>query len=160
MKKMAKYILFWLILFITIMVLISCILNLYNYQFLNWVKYICMIISLVGVIIGTIQVCYKRKLICIILVILQFICISTVNQVLLLFTDEQSIIIKDGKRMVKEIHSILLSNSIEYYDYENIFVRGKQIRILENHDDSIGEYLYTTCYDRKGNVIDCQNYNK
>ncbi len=57
--------------------------------------------------------------------------------------------------MVKETHSILFANWINYYDYENIFYRSKQERIVEQYDDAIieSEYLYTIYYDENGKKI-------
>ena len=155
MKKILKSILFWDVIFILIMFLISFILGLYNYQFLSWIKYLIIIICFIGIIIGTIQVLRKKTKLCFIICILEFFIIIILSFLLVLYysCNVEEIVIKDDIKMIKETHSVLLSNWINYYDYENIFVRGKQVKIYEAHDDYIGEYLYTIYYDEDGNVI-------
>ena len=155
MKKLLKSILFLDVIFILIMFLISFILGLYNYQFLSWIKYLIIIICFIGIIIGTIQVLRKKKKLCFIICVLEFFIISILAFLLFLYysCNVEEIVIKDDIKMIKETHSVLLSNWINYYDYENIFVRSKQVKIYEAHDDYIGEYLYTIYYDEDGNVI-------
>lgn len=155
MKKLLKSILFWDVIFLLIMFLISFILGIYNYQFLSWIKYIIIIISFIGIIIGTIQVLRKKTKLCFIICILEFFIIIILSFLLVLYysCNVEEFVIKDDIKMIKETHSVLLSNWINYYDYENIFVRGKQVKIYEAHDDYIGEYLYTIYYDEDGNVI-------
>lgn len=55
--------------------------------------------------------------------------------------------------MVKETHSFLTFNWINYYDYKNIFIRRKQVRIHESHNNYIGDYMGTIYYDGKGNIV-------
>lgn len=155
MKKLLKSILFLDVIFILIMFLISFILGLYNYQFLSWIKYLIIIICFIGIIIGTIQVLRKKKKLCFIICVLEFFIISILSFLLILYysCNVEEFVIKDDIKMIKETHSVLLSNWINYYDYENIFVRSNQVKIYEAHDDYIGEYLYTIYYDEDGNVI-------
>ena len=155
MKKILKSILFWDVIFLLIMFLISFILGLYNYQFLSWIKYLIIIICFIGIIIGTIQVLRKKKKLCFIICVLEFFIIIILSFLLVLYysCNVEEIVIKDDIKMIKETHSVLLSNWINYYDYENIFVRSKQVKIYEAHDDYIGGYLYTIYYDEDGNVI-------
>lgn len=154
MKELYKYILFWTIIFVLLMLFISFVLNSMNYQFLNWIKYALMIISLIGTLLGTIQLLKKKKVICTIICILEVILIGSFNLALIFFSfDSEEIVLKNNKKMIQETHSFLLSNWIKYYDYKNIFIRSKQERIYEVHDDYIGEYLYTIYYDKNGQVI-------
>ena len=154
MKKISRSILFWTIIFILIILFSSIVLNMFNYQFLNWIKYITMIIGTFGIIAGTIQLLKKKKILCSVLCVLEFIIIGGACILFIfLFFNVEEIVVKDNTKMIKETHSFLFSNWINYYEYNNIFVRSKQPRIYEAHDDYIGDYLYTTYYDENGNII-------
>ena len=160
---MRKSILFWTIIFILIMLSISFIIGLFNYQFLNWVKISAMVIIFIGITTGTIQLLVRilKKnramciILCIIVVLIECIVIGVTDIFLILcYYNSEEIVIKNGTKMVKETHSVLFSNGITYYDYKNIFIRSKTKRIYEAHDDYIGEYLYTDYYDENGKFIE------
>lgn len=124
-------------------------------QFLNWVKSCLIIIFVLLFLLGTIQIYRKYKIECFILCFLE-VCVFTVLIslfVLKYYGGVEEVVLIDNKKMIKETHSFLLSNWINYYDYQNIFVRSKQVRIHEEHDDYIGDYIYTIYYDEDGNVI-------
>lgn len=157
MKKLFRSILFWDILFLLLMFGISKVLNMYNMQFLSWTSFSIVIIFIILFMLGTIQIYKKEKLVCIILcfveVFVVFFVLVIFGPYLLLNYNPEEIVIIDNKKMIKETHSFLLSNWINYYDYQNIFLRSKQVRIKEAHDDYIGDYLYTIYYDDNGNII-------
>lgn len=155
MKRIFKSILFWDIIFLLLMISISKLLAIYNMQFLNWVKSCLIIIFVLLFLLGTIQIYRKYKIECFILCFLE-VCVFTVLIslfVLKYYGGVEEVVLIDNKKMIKETHSFLLSNWINYYDYQNIFVRSKQVRIHEEHDDYIGDYIYTIYYDEDGNVI-------
>lgn len=152
-KKINKPILLWTIIYIASILLITGILRIFNLTFLNWVKYFSMFVCFVGIILGTIQLLKKRKVLTVIIVIVEIVIILVVDLYCLLLFDIETLVIKDNNLMIKKTHSILLSNWIEYYDYINIFVRSRQERIYEAYDDSLNEYLYTYYYDENGNLI-------
>lgn len=160
LKLIKKSILFYTVLFVAFYCIFSYILWKFNLAFMNWINILALILSCIGIIYGTrqffeevlksnkIRKWFKRPVLAI-EIFLSIIFISFI----LLFIDSQDIVKKDGVKMVKETHSVLLSNWINYYDYKGFALRGKNIRIYEAHDDYIGDYLYTIYYDEYGNKI-------
>ena len=102
MKKLLKSILFWDVIFLLIMFLISFILGIYNYQFLSWIKYLIIIICFIGIIIGTIQVLRKKKKLCFIICVLEFFIIIILSFLLVLYysCNVEEIVIKDDIKMI------------------------------------------------------------
>lgn len=159
-NKIVKYILFDTFLYAIIVCFIALILNVFGYVFLKWFYNLSIILVVIGIIAGTIQLINEatsrkklKVLLNIFLVIIEIIIIIPIVCIYFLFQDYEEIAYKDGNKMVKETHSFLFSNWINYYNYENIFVRKKQERIYEAHDDYIGEYLYTYYYNENGKLI-------
>ncbi len=117
-----------------------------------------MFIILVGIITGTIQTISKREkksklIIKAMAVTIELFILLSIDLGYILFQDYEEIVYKDNKKMVKETHSFLTSNWINYYDYKNIFIRRKQVRIHESHNNYIGDYMGTIYYDDKGNIV-------
>lgn len=155
LNKWKKSVLFYSVLYVIIFTLTKIVLNLFKLEYMQWIKYVSIIIIPIGIVIGTIQLLRKKKSVLVIILIVEVIFIFVFGGYLLLFllSNVEEITYKEGKKMVKETHSFLLSNWINYYEYENIFVREANVRIHEAYDDSIKEYLYTTYYDEDRNVI-------
>lgn len=154
MKNLRKYILFWTALFILGGITLSFVLDLMNYQFLNWLKFTFVLISFIGVFLGSIQILKSHKLQCFIACFIELIIFSLIGVTLFIISDHESIVIKDHQKMIKETHGFLLSNWIKYYDYQNILIRSQQERIYEAYNNTLNEYLYTIYYDEDGHVID------
>ena len=155
MKKTRGNILICTIIYLIIFILLKKILNEFNLEYMQWIKYFSIIIITIGTIIGTIQILKKKKIILVILLIFETVIITFIVGILLLalVLNPEEVVYKNGKKMVKETRSVLLSNWINYYDYKNIFVRGKNKRIHESYNNSLNEYLDTIYFDEKGNRI-------
>ncbi len=153
MEKNNKSILAWTLIYILIMLAITGILNIFNLTFLNWIKYFSMIICFIGIILGTLQLLKKKKILAVIMIVIEVIIILAIDLYCILLFDFEEIVTQDGNKMVKRTHSVLLSNCIEYYDYKNFFVRSKQIRIYEAYNNSLDEWMSTSYYDENGNFM-------
>lgn len=156
--KFFKNMLYDTIIYIILFILIGFILNQLGYTYLRWFIYINMFIILVGIITGTIQTISKREkksklIIKAMAVTIELFILLSIDLGYILFQDYEEIVYKDNKKMVKETHSFLTSNWINYYDYKNIFIRRKQVRIHESHNNYIGDYMGTIYYDGKGNIV-------
>lgn len=75
--------------------------------------------------------------------------------------DPTHIVERDGKKYVAEVTVFLSTRYVEYYDYKNIFVCGKQVRIAEDYcdgtDDPLKEdtpILEAQYYDENGRLTD------
>ncbi len=159
-ESACKYILFDIFLYVVVFLSINIILYIFGYVFLNWFMNLNVILIFIGIIIGAIQFINKaikkkktKIILGIIFVLIEINIIFPITFLYFLLQDYEEIVYIENKKMVKETHSVLFSNWITYYDYENIFVRKQQKRIFEAHDDCIGEYLYTNYYDESGNLI-------
>ena len=157
--KIFKSILFYTIIYILLFVLVGCLLNKFGYVYLKWFIYLNMFIILAGIISGTIQLIIKTKqegkrlLLAIGTITIEMVIILSVDLGYIFLQDYEQIVYKDNKKMIKETHSFLASNWINYYNYENIFVRKKQVRIYEAHNNYIGNLINTTYYDEHGNIL-------
>lgn len=163
--KIFKSIMFYTIIYILLFVLGGFILNKFGYAYLKWFIYMNMFISLVGIIAGTIQLIIKTKqkgkrlLLAIGTITIEIVIILSIDLGYIFLQDQEQIVYKDNKKMIKETHSFLVSNWINYYNYENIFVRKKQVRICEAHNNYIGDLINTTYYDEHGNVLAVEKNN-
>lgn len=154
MKKISRYILLDTALFLAVWFVLKFIVETaMGCVFLVWVKYTVLGISSIGILAGTWQVLKDRS-------VLKIICLSAESAVIgivvlgcMLFWNTEKIVTVDGNKMVCEIHSVLFSNWINYYDFKNIFIRDENPRIYESYDDSLGEFLYTWYYDEEGKFI-------
>lgn len=152
MKKIKTSILFWTFIFTLVMVILSLCLKITNLTFLNWVKTMTIIIIFIGLVMGTIQ-SVKQKVLRNILIVAEIIIFTIVIFCNMMFIDREKIVFKDKCYMVQRTHSFLLSNYIDYYDCQNIFIRNTKASIHEVYNNTLSEYLYTIYYDRKGNII-------
>ena len=164
LNKLKKSILFYTFIFIAAYYIGMEILNHFNLQYLLWVQLAYLVIACVGIIAGTVQIFWikgrfkpVKKWIKIPVLTIEVFLAFVVLSASFLFADYQTFTEIEGKMMVKETHSVLLSNWINYYDYKGWFVCGKHERIHEAHDDYIGEYLYTIYYDEDGNYVDSKD---
>lgn len=159
-KNLFENILFITFLYIIVLFIIIFILDKLGYVFLNWFIYFNLVIISLGILVGTTKIITKnikilktKITLCIVFTVVELIILIPANLLFISMQDKEEFVKKNNHLMVKETHSILLSNWICYYDFENIFIRKKQERIYEAYDDSISEYLYTIYYDKKGNII-------
>lgn len=157
--KVFQNILYDTITYTLLFVLIGLILNKQGYVYLKWFIYTNMLIIIIGIIIGTIQMILKKiekgnkLIITTVTVILELIFLLSIYIGFMLFQNQERFVYRDNKKMVKEAHSFLSSNWINYYDFQNIFIRKKQVRIYEAHNNYIGDLVSTIYYDAQGNVI-------
>lgn len=160
--KYRKYMLLYTFLYMLLFFICKCLLRLFDLVFLSWVNNISIIIIALGIITGTFQLIkqsnWKKKIKLILIpttIIAELLFIGIFCFIYVLFTDFDRIVVRDDKLMLKKEHSVLFSNWVNYYDYKNIFVRSKKIKIIDAYDDTITtkDYLYTIYYDDKGNVI-------
>lgn len=131
------------------------IFNQLGYVYLKWFIYTNIFIILVGIITGTIQILKKhnRLILTTIVTMIELLSFISICTVFIVTQNQEYIVYKNNVKMVKETHSFMTSNWINYYDYQNIFIRKKQVRIYEAHNNYIGDLISTTYYDNMGNVI-------
>lgn len=124
-------------------------------QFLSWIKFVIIIIFILMFIIGTIQSFHKEKKVCFILCIIELILFGLGFLIYVFYFnivgDIESIVEIDNKKMIRETHNTLFGKELKYYDYQNVFIRSKQIKIYESYEE--GEFLYKVYYDNFGNII-------
>jgi len=103
----------------------------------------------------------ERRVSYAIIFILEVIFIVIVLFINLVFVDPESIVYIDGKKMIEQTHTFMLSNWIQYYDYKTFFYRDTKVKIYKTYDDSLteGDYISTTYFDDEGNVI-TREYNE
>lgn len=158
-KRITKYILFDTLLYAIVICLLGLILNLVGYVFLKWFINLSIVLIIGGIIIGTIQLVNKisnkkiKVILKIVFIVIEVIVLLPIVCLFFFFQDFESFVFKDGSLMIKETHSFLFSNWINYYDFQNIFIRKKNERIYEAYDDSLQDYLYTIYYDDNGKPI-------
>lgn len=134
------------------------VLRLLGLEWMNWVKWAAALLLFAGVLAGTVQLLRRstgrtKKIAFGVLTGAEAVVMLCALFVTLLVSDRQEIVKLDGEKMVRETHSVLLSNWIKYYDYQNPFVRKIQERIYVACDDSPHERLYTIYYDEDGNFV-------
>lgn len=159
------------IIMLLLLVALECILGIFNLRLRQNVIYACIILIVLEVVIGIIQL-YKRKekttkkviiIVACILVILLIIFWKLILFIFAFMYAPEHIVYKDGKKYVAYVYSFLNTN-VEYYDYINNFVIGKNKRILEIYDDVGRDVLADTknnwkpsstiYYDKNGKNLD------
>lgn len=74
----------------------------------------------------------------------------------------EHVVEKDGKKMVAYVDSYL-QITVYYYDYKNVFIRGKQLKVMvdggnggsDPYENGQGPQVYRyTYYDDNGNILD------
>ena len=166
MKKACRknYLFVFSLIYFFLFILGWFILSRLNYEYLFMFKAISTIMIILGMIGGTFQIvhhleCSDRDKIS--FYISYFIIegfFSLVFLIIILFpllSQTEKIVTIDDKKYVEIKYSFLLSNRIDYYDFENIIFRRKQPRFTKNYNNSLSEtdYLGTTYYDDKGKII-------
>lgn len=135
------------------------LLNQFNLEYMQWVNLVSAIILLVGGIVGTIQLLKKEDISILKIVVLELMIIIIFfvgNYLVFKSLDYEEITYKDGLKMVQNVFSEEYKGRwIEYYDYKNIFIRGKNVRIKDIYDDNFteNEYRCTQYYDENGKYI-------
>lgn len=163
-------ILFYVFLYEFLYLITRILLNKFNLEYIQWVNFVSSIILLVGGIVGIMQLLKKEDISVLRIIILELmlIIIFFVGIYLVFKTlGYEEITYKDGRKMVQEIFVEGTSGShtkrwIEYYDYKNIFIRGKNVKIKDIYDDNFteNEYVCTEYYDEYGKRIFSKNkYN-
>ena len=163
MKKLTKSILFYVAILVIIYAIFKFCLEFNNYIFLKWIDTTVMFISIIGIILGTIQmICHSTKTSK--WKVLIATCVCTFEILLAIagawayfkFSPREELVDRDNKKMIKITHYELLSNDIEYYDYINYFIRNKTIRIIEDYSDAIGTKYYrgTIFNDENGELFE------
>lgn len=172
MKNLFKYVLTYVILYTLIFIIVKLILNALGIEFLNWVYNVWIVTTIVGILIGIIQVIVKTKnkydkikiiicCTCAIGLIAMFWQIFAFFYIA--FLPPEHIVKKDGKKMVGYVNAFLRTN-VDYYEYYNVFFRSYTISIEEDYGkggfDPLDEkYKYThevketRYYDKNGKVI-------
>ncbi len=150
--KVVRLVLFWVILFAIFIVTLNKILNSFNLVLFQWINHLSLIVIFLGIILGTIQIIYKKKRLCYFVVFFELLILMAayfIYCLCVLGADEERITVIDGKKFVEERHHVLLSNSISYYKYINHLVYDRKVSIYKSYDDFLSEYDYldTMCFD-------------
>lgn len=164
LKKFLKSIFVYTCLYTMLFFISQFILNSIGFSYLQWFKYLSYYIIAFGIFASTIQMIIieakAKKVksgISIILIIIEIIAILIMTFFLFpLAIDKETIVDKDGIKMVQQTHENLSNKYINYYKYENPFVRKNVIRIHQQH----GNYTHdikTEYYDQNGNMVDAEN---
>ena len=141
MKKVIKFIftnmIFYALILIAIFVFSKRIVNDYNMEFRDWFCFAVISIIFLFFVIGTIQIICKMKDLIIksfiIITLLVFIGISLIVTYFLyeiLVPYEEKVIEKQGVTFVGHTYSYV-TTKVEYYQYINLIVRGKNILLYE-----------------------------
>ena len=162
LEKCKKTVLFYWFIYVVFFILSREILLACNMNYMQWIYIISFLIISMGFIVGIIQLMLKirNKIVKIVsIVIFSLLIICSIPYaffaVLFLYAPEE-IVIKDDKKMVTYTR-VFWEKDIDYYDYINFIVRGKNRRILESYGEH-GSYT-TIYYDEDGNVIKKYNEN-
>lgn len=156
-NKYKKIIIIYEFIFVAIVLTIREILLAINIDFMNW-EYISFgIIAVFGFLAGTIQLIIRIRDImvkAVFIVILLFLVIGISPLAMLSFSlicdEKEQIVTIDNTKMV--LHNVgFEKKEMFYFDYINIFMRGKNKKIYEciNRDGTQGRIYY----DDNGNII-------
>lgn len=169
-NKFKRSILFYTIMTLAIFIILHFFLKLFNIQFRQWVYYCAVLLTIIGIISGTIQILRtkskKVKVISSIIGTCIIIAITFCWQVILLILvfsySPEHVITKDGKKYVAYVSSFLRVH-VSYYDYINPFLVGNKEKIYEDYgkggydpfDGKHYEYkpIQYYYYDNNGKVI-------
>lgn len=165
-------------LYILIFILLRLILNACGMEFMQWIYNMNLVIIGIGFLAGMLQILRKAKhtstRICTI------VCLGCILSITLMFWQipvlfyvayfpPEHIVQKEERKMVGYVRAFLRTE-VDYYDYYNIFFRGKYRRIEEDYGkggfdpfDEKADYKHeiqqTKYYDRNGKVIDTISNN-
>lgn len=172
-KKIKKYIpriiLLDTIIYILIIGVLHSILSCFGLMFRQWVYIISILAIAIGLIVGIIQLILKikKKGIKISLISIFIILLLLSSRIFLLGVafgyKPEHVVEKDGKKYVAYVDGFLRTY-VYYYDYKNLIVVGKEIRIQEDYgrggfDPIENEFGYEyepkriIYYDEKGEAI-------
>lgn len=136
-KSILKNMIFYALVLSAIFIFSKRIINSYNMEFRNWFYFAMISLMFFLFVIGIIQIICKFKSLLIkifvILTLLVFIGISlSITYFLydILVQYEERIINKQGKIFVGHVYSFV-TTKIEYYEYINSILRGKDIVLFE-----------------------------
>lgn len=156
-NKYKKIIIIYEFIFVAIVLAIREILLAINIDFMNWEYIIFGIIAVLGFLAGTIQLIIRLRDImvkAVFIAILLFLVISISPLAMLSFSlicdEKEQIVTIDNTKMV--LHNVgFEKKEMFYFDYINIFMRGKNKKIYEylNRDGTQGRIYY----DDNGNII-------
>ena len=156
-NKYKKIIIIYEFIFVAIVLAIREILLAINIDFMNWEYIIFGIIAVLGFLAGTIQLIIRIRDImvkAVFIAILLFLVISISPLAMLSFSlicdEKEQIVTIDNTKMV--LHNVgFEKKEMFYFDYINIFMRGKNKKIYEylNRDGTQGRIYY----DDNGNII-------
>ena len=156
-NKYKKIIIIYEFIFVAIILTIREILLAINIDFMNWEYITFGIIAVFGFLAGTIQLIIRIRDImvkAVFIAILLFLVISISPLAMLSFSlicdEKEQIVTIDNTKMV--LHNVgFEKKEMFYFDYINIFMRGKNKKIYEyiNRDGTQGRIYY----DDNGNII-------
>ena len=136
-KAILKNMIFYALIFCTMFIFLKSLINNYNMEFRDWFYIMAIGVMFLLFIIGILQIICKMKdiviKIFIILTLLVFICISlgiTYFFYSILVSYEEHVIEKQGIKLVSHTYSFV-TTKIEYYEYINLIVRGKDMILYE-----------------------------
>ena len=156
-NKYKKIIIIYEFIYVAIVLAIREILLAINIDFMNWEYITFGIIAVFGFLAGTIQLIIRIRDImvkAVFIAILLFLVISISPLAMLSFSlicdEKEQIVTIDNTKMV--LHNVgFEKKEMFYFDYINIFMRGKNKKIYEyiNRDGTQGRIYY----DDNGNII-------
>jgi len=174
LNKIKNSILFYTIVFLVLFIIFNTTLKLFNIQFRQWVYWCVPLVTVIGIILGAIQILRKtnknvKKVFLFIIIGIIILLTLFWRYILLILAfaySPEHIVIKDEKKYVAYVNSFL-QVTVNYYDYINFFLVGNKVRIYEDygnggydpfdekHSDSKPvDYYY---YDENGNIIKTNN---
>ena len=164
---------------ILVVILVYFLLKIFNITFRQWVYYFVFSITVIGIIIGSVQIAKRRgkktKALFIFLgIVIAIIIVMFWKIILLVFAfsyKPEHIVTKDNKKYVAYVIAFK-QVEVEYYDYINFFLVGNRLKLREefgrggydpfdgeHNDKKVLRYYY---YDNNNNVINTNDelYNK
>lgn len=141
----------------------AAVLSYFNLQFTNYILYavfaVCALLA-VGMLLYGIVLCFRKNhvnvlyrigsvfticLLCVFLFAVMIVVVFGYKPI--------HIVEKNGEKMVANVTVFLSTRYVKYYDYKNVFVCGKQVRIKEDftdgtkdpvleHDEVLWAYYY------------------
>ena len=149
------------------------ILSIFNCTYLFYFKVISALLIIIGIVIGTIKAIRKlkyEKQVKIQLYTAYFMVEGILSIVLLgivlfpLLYQTERITQIDNVWYVEIKHSTLVNASLNYYDFKYLIFRKKHPKFVKNYNNYFApeNYIGTTYYDEKGNIIrnTTENQNK
>lgn len=140
MKKKSKNIFIYVVICIAVVLLLEQLFNIFDLAFRSWFIMLFISLSFLGIFVSLIQlICkIKKKVRRNILLFMSFIIIFPALgfSVYMSFMtiDEEFVVTKYDKKMVAKLHSFF-SVDVEYYEYKNFLLRGKNVRIHEYYGE-------------------------